>query len=718
MNWIDVFKSANTAASVASTIGMSARMGGSYTPCPACRADKRGDTDRRGPVGLSGDRRAWHCHRCQAKGDALDLLAYHHLGKRCDGFTSADWDALREAAVGFGLLDAAAAAPDRKAAHSVQSIGSAIDKMMGGGGRRRPVSGSAPSSVSSAASSNISPGEDAPATGGMFGWGEDVADRCAAALWGDTPEAATARAYLMEHRKLAEASIRAFGLGLYVDADGRPVTSAKTHEGRPWLTIPLIDDHERCVNVRYRTIPVVGTCAHCADPLGCKKCKGYRVTAGRPLPLFGVDKLPNDLGTWVMITEGELDVVALHSYGFTAGVVSGSAGAGTWDDKWLDALEPYAGFVGMYDADDAGEKGWASLVEKLGRYRCARAELPEKDANACLVAGVSRRVMDKVIDGAKSSVGVDLMKATEYADELEMLISNPSKVRGLSTGSQLLDSTWGGVRPGVIVVSGESGQGKTTWTTWLLDTLSRRGVPTLLTSFEQRPIGTVQKLLRLELGRKHPEKCAALHGDFTRLTPDERREMIEKIGERPLYILNHYGHLTPAQTIEALRYAARRHGVRVAMVDHLGFLVDPDAQDERRATDAVIRAMTLTAKELDITIFLIAHPSNIPRETVHGKPRRITARDLKGSSAIRQDADDVIIIEALPLEKDGKANARTWPATAVHFDKVRSEFGTAGATVVMAFDAAATLYADSWDDTPSGRDGKLAPHYNRNPVTN
>jgi replicative DNA helicase len=710
VNWIDVFKRDNSAASVADRIGMSGRMGGSYTPCPACRADKRSEGDRRGPVGLTGDRRAWTCHRCGAKGDSLDMLAYNRLGRGCSGLSSSDWDALREAAVGFGLLEVDAAAPDRKPAHNVQSVGSAIQSMMGGARRKIAMGGTAKADPAT------SPEEDAPPSGGMFGWGEDVAERCERALWADTPEAGIARDYLMKVRKLAEASIRAFGLGLYVDADGRPVTNAQGHDGRPWLTIPLVDDHERCVNVRYRTIPVVGTCAHCSDPLGCKKCKSYRVTKGRPLPLFGVDKLPNDLGTWIMITEGELDVVALHSYGFTAGVVSGSAGAGTWDDKWLDALEPYAGFVGMYDADDAGEKGWTSLVEKLGRYRCARAELPEKDANACLVADVSRRVMDRVIDGAKSSVGVDLMKATEYADELEMLISNPSKVRGLSTGSQLLDSAWGGVRPGVIVVSGESGQGKTTWATWLLDTLSRRGVPTLLTSFEQRPIGTVQKLLRLELGRKHPDKCAALQGDFTKLTPDERREMIEKIGERPLYILNHYGHLTPTQTIESLRYAARRYGVRVAMVDHLGFLVDPDAQDERRATDAVIRAMTLTAKELDITIFLIAHPSNIPRETVHGKPRRITARDLKGSSAIRQDADDVIIIEALPLEKESKANARTWPATAVHFDKVRSEFGTSGATVVMAFDPAATLYADSWDDTPSGQDGKLSHHYTKNPV--
>jgi hypothetical protein len=48
--------------------------------CPACRAAKRGSSDSRGPVGTRRDGRGWHCHRCKATGDAIDLVAFDLCG--------------------------------------------------------------------------------------------------------------------------------------------------------------------------------------------------------------------------------------------------------------------------------------------------------------------------------------------------------------------------------------------------------------------------------------------------------------------------------------------------------------------------------------------------------------------------------------------------------------------------------------------------------------
>ena len=46
------------------------------------------------------------------------------------------------------------------------------------------------------------------------------------------------------------------------------------------------------------------------------------------------------------------------------------------------------------------------------------------------------------------------------------------------------------------------------------------------------------------------------------------------------------------------------------------------------------------------------------------------------------------------------------PASAVHVDKCRSEFGAQGARLVLFYDPD-TVYADSWEATPMGASGAV-----------
>jgi hypothetical protein len=48
----------------------------SLGPCPSCGEERRGSSDRRGPLGLTRDAGGWCCHRCEAKGDGLDLASW------------------------------------------------------------------------------------------------------------------------------------------------------------------------------------------------------------------------------------------------------------------------------------------------------------------------------------------------------------------------------------------------------------------------------------------------------------------------------------------------------------------------------------------------------------------------------------------------------------------------------------------------------------------
>ena len=74
---------------------------GMLGPCPSCQAHKRGRHDSRLPAGMTRDTKGWHCHRCKASGDGLDLVAFSLYGAKlrelssCQIKTVAQWFADR-----------------------------------------------------------------------------------------------------------------------------------------------------------------------------------------------------------------------------------------------------------------------------------------------------------------------------------------------------------------------------------------------------------------------------------------------------------------------------------------------------------------------------------------------------------------------------------------------------------------------------------------------
>lgn len=675
--WIEKVKREITVTQVAASLGLKSRLR-AMGPCPACTADRRSRSDGRPPIGLNGRADGWECHACGAKGDAVELACLGVIGSGSNDLDTEGWKQIRQffTEMGLDLSDAATPRGSRRA--PVRTVDSIL-----GGGRPRKRERTQRQPEPPAPEPEPSDGRWRPYT-----WANGLVPACERALWGETPEAKAARDYLLTVRRLSEDAVREFRLGLYVDPSGEPVVM----RGRPVVVIPLIDDTEHPVSAKFRSVPVVGTCEHCDSPRGCTKCRDYRNCKGRPLPLYGAHRLSNDLDMPVIMVEGEMDVLAAHTYGLTANVVSTTSGAGTFTDEWLDLLEPYSSFIGVYDADEKGDEGWAKVAADLGVYRCSRAKLPRKDLGDCLMAGLEAGRIERAIGRAEPMHGIAMRKADDYADPIEILINEPHRLRGVATGWHNVDEIIGGWRPGVVVVSGETGQGKTTFTTAAMLNLARLGAGVMLTSFEQEPIGTVQKLLRNQVG-----------GDFTQVTRATRMDALAALSELDLWILDHYGQITPEKLVETMRYAKRRHGIRYFMVDHLGFLLDPDAPDERRAIQTVMRALAIVAKKMQITIFLIVHPHNTKRDH-RGKPVPVTGRDLKGASAIRQDADDILIVSQVPPTKEVP-----WPRSRIAADKVRSDFAVSGGSCLLAFDPGSTTYADTWEETPAGADGMLVP---------
>jgi 5S rRNA maturation endonuclease (ribonuclease M5) len=633
MSAFDNFNDKNTINSLIDVLGLKSGRMRSFGPCLSCNAEQRGSSDKRLPLGVTENLKGWHCHKCKISGNLVDLLCLKKTNSRYS-----DADENKQKKVLNWLIDNGY--EDQKYSNKPIS--------------KKPKFKSTSDFIQKNEKAKVD-------TTSPFRWEVDLYEDYKQNLYSEKGKKALE--YLTERRKLSSDVIDEADLG-YME-----------FKGSKWIVIPLKDEDGDVVNMRFRSLP--------------PQKKDWRLCAGRPMPLYGEDTITQDRSSFIIIVEGELDVLAMKTYGYERNVVSGTAGATcNWKEKWLNALEPYQGFYLWYDNDQAGDEGAEKLATKLGKYRSFRIKSDENDISDCLIDGQPLSYIQKILeDNIQPFLETSLKKCDEYSVEIEKLVLNPLSLKGLPTGSSKLDPLLGGIRPGLWVVSGDTGHGKTTFLTWLLWEQALRHVPVMVTSFEQRPIGTVQKLLRCQLG-----------GDFTKVTEQERKQGLQQLGQLPIHILDHYGELEPDKVIESIRFATRRYDIKIALVDHLGFLVRANEQrDERQSIELIVRKLATIAVQDNITIMLVCHPNNVSVS----QQRRVKITDLKGASAIRQDAHIGVIVERNEVTKDS-----LFPTTTVWLDKVRSEFGQAGSHCTLVFDPLSCVYADDWSSTPSGQAGK------------
>lgn len=298
-SWIDEVKQADVSA-VAAALGLQSTRGNAVKPCPACNAEQRGSADRRGPVGLRPDGTGWRCFRCDASGDAPELASYKLHGCSLRDLDSTKQKDLRQRLHNLGFCsDSDGKEADRK----TWTVRRAIQK----------------------------PQAAAFSGGGAFAWRDDLAESCAAALW--TEKGRGALEYL-RGRGFPDEALKHWKIGAHFEHSGDRVVAQ-------YVTIPVMDENGKPINIRFRSVP--GVCMRCGGE-GCGRCKEGQVrkvylrSPGRPTTLYGVHQLDRDTGGEVIIAEGELDVIALWALGFRRNVVSGTAGAGHWEDEWLDTL--------------------------------------------------------------------------------------------------------------------------------------------------------------------------------------------------------------------------------------------------------------------------------------------------------------------------------------------------------------------------------------------
>ncbi len=357
------------------------------------------------------------------------------------------------------------------------------------------------------------------------------------------------------------------------------------------------------------------------------------------MPFFSHFKAPSC--DYLIITEGEFDCIALSQLG-ASNCVSLPNGSGSVETAFRNNYEFLQEFEVIYiafDMDEAGEKAALKALSMLspGKYR--RICFPCKDANDWIRENpeVGMKDLKALMENAKR---VEVTCITNMAD----LPSDFYKAidLGISTGWKKLDEILGGVRVGeVTVLSADTGSGKSTFCMNLFKNLADQGKGIWLNSYEMTPEMVNRKLASLVLKTKMKFR------EFTK----EEQDAYQK------YLKNHNCYLNVKNTrvdIEILRkqfeMASLVYGVRYILIDHLDYIhANGKKKTALENIDESVREIHALAMEFKVGVVLVVHPKQVEA----GK--EITMSDLKGSSAIKQYADNIIVVTRMdriePMDK-------------------------------------------------------------------
>lgn len=357
--------------------------------------------------------------------------------------------------------------------------------------------------------------------------------------------------------------------------------------------------------------------------------------------LFGWQALKPEVRS-VILTEGEMDCLALAQYGLQAlSIPYGGGGAGKqdWIDTEWENLERFDTIYLAMDSDAAGDAATHELVERLGRHRCRVVKLPLKDANDCLMRGIPR---DKIVSAIRESRTLDpkeLRNAREFTQQVTERFHPVSKAAQgfVMPWLKVADSflfEWGCTT----IIAGYAGHGKSEVVGQIVCDAIRQNVRVCAASLEFRSAKWLQRLVRQVTGNAQPPHSLI-------------EKALDWIGDG-LWAFDVYGSAKADRLLEVFAYAHRRYGVKFFVIDNWSKLgiADDDLAEQKR----VISLITEFAVVHNIHVIVVNHLRKV--EDDFSAANKLS---VKGSGAIVDLADNVIMAWR-NIPKESKVRSPEW----------------------------------------------------------
>jgi len=327
-----------------------------------------------------------------------------------------------------------------------------------------------------------------------------------------------------------------------------------------------------------------------------------------------------------VITEGEMDVLALHEAGIpnAISVPNGATlNSNNLDylDNCIDYFEDKDKIILAVDSDEAGQALQSELVRRLGAEVCYLASFDDcKDANEYLIKHGTEKLA-KRIAGARPVPLENVTTFRDIEDEVTDFVRNGFK-KGYQVGLDNFDDIFSTYTGQFITVTGIPSSGKSDFVDQMVVGYNRNyNWKTAFASPENAPTYLHAHKLMRKTWEGMPTK------------EDIGGDRWNKIAD---HCNTNYFHIDMERyTLESvLRKGAelvKRKGIKCLVIDPFNKVRDVDCktEDVNRYTMEYLTKIEIFAKKYDVLVFIVAHPTKMYK-TQDGKIEEPTMYNIKG----------------------------------------------------------------------------------------
>ncbi len=400
--------------------------------------------------------------------------------------------------------------------------------------------------------------------------------------------------------------------------------------------------------------------------------------------LFGWQAI-SDSAREIVLLEGEIDALSMAAYGYPAMSIPFGGGGGAkqqWIENEFERMDRFEKIYIATDMDKPGNEAAEEIANRLGRHRCLRVSLPKKDANECLVGGITKEEIDACISGAKYLDPEGLRKASEFTDSvIELFWPEPGTHLGYRTpygklGNHLL------FRPAEVTLwSGASGAGKSQILADCTVDWVEQGARVCEASFEMKPVMNLKRKCKQAVGVDRPSE-PAIRSAMQFL--DQGLLIYERIGKADIETL-----------LSIFSFARAKYGCDTYIIDSL-MRLGIESDDYNGQEKAIFRLVDWTLAN-NVHTHLVAHARKGDKD--RGVPE---TEDIKGAMEIGANAFNIVSIwrnrkleDDIKSEKDEAVKRELMQKPGVIMNIAKQRNGDFEGKVSLWFDQANYRYSSS-----------------------
>ncbi len=352
-----------------------------------------------------------------------------------------------------------------------------------------------------------------------------------------------------------------------------------------------------------------------------------------------------------VITEGEMDVLALHEAGITNAISvpnGATLNSNNLDylDNCIDYFEDKEKVILAVDNDEPGQALQQELIRRLGAEVCFLTTFEDcKDANEYLI----KYGKDKLVNRIEGARPVPLEKVTtlkDIEDEITDFVKNGFKP-GYQIGIPNFDSIFSTYTGQFITVTGIPSSGKSDFVDQMVVGYNQRYEwKTAFASPENAPTYLHAHKLMRKVWQDMPTR--------NDIGTDKWNQVAEHVNDNFFFIdMERY-------TLESvLRKGAelvKRKGIKCLVIDPFNKIRDVDCktEDVNRYTMEYLTKIETFAKKYDVLVFIVAHPTKMYRDK-DGNIEEPTMYNIKGGGEWYDASYHGILVHRNYEEKTVKA---------------------------------------------------------------